>query len=30
MSMTGARKEALEYISYLYYPVQFKKDKTQV
>ena len=34
MSMTGARKEALvlEYILYIHYPVQFKKDvnKTQI
>ena len=30
--MTGARKEALEYVPYIHYPVQFKKneDETQV
>ena len=27
MSTTGAREEALERIPYIYYPVQFKKDK---
>ena len=30
MSMTGAREEALERVLYIYYPVQFKKDKTQM
>ena len=30
--MTGAREEALECVSYIHYPVQFKKDtnKAQV
>ena len=28
--MTGAREEALEHVSYIHYPVRFKKDKTQV
>ena len=30
MSVTGAREEALERVLYIHYPVQFKKDKTQV
>ena len=30
MSMTGAREEALECVSYIHYPVQFKKNKTLV
>ena len=29
-SVTGARKEALERVSCIHYPVEFKKDKTQV
>ena len=29
-SMTDAKKKALKHISYIYYLVQFKKDKTQV
>ena len=28
--VTSAREEALEHVSYIHYPVQFKKDKTQV
>ena len=28
--MTGAREEALECVPCIYYPVQFKKDKTQM
>ena len=28
--MTGARKKALERVPCIHYPVQFKKDKTQV
>ena len=30
MSMTGARKKALEYIPYIYYSVQFKKNINKV
>ena len=29
-SVTGAIEEALERVSYIHYPVQFKKDKNQV
>ena len=29
-SVTDARKEALEHVSYIHYPIQFKKNKTQV
>ena len=28
--ITGTREEALEPVSYIHYPVQFKKNKTQV
>ena len=30
MLVTDARKEALERVPYIYYPVRFKKDKTQI
>ena len=29
-SMTGLRKEVLEHVSCIYYPVRFKKDKVEV
>ena len=28
--MTGVREKALEHVPYIYYPIQFKKDKTQM
>lgn len=28
--MTGAKKEALKYIFYIYYPVQFKKESNKI
>ena len=29
MSITNTREKALEYVFYIYYPVQFKKDTNE-